>query len=57
VPPVPTETSDEWSTAAISRGASEPVNVEVLAAAVSGWIIDSYGFGVHYIVLATLCSL
>jgi hypothetical protein len=57
VPPVPTETSDEWFTAAISRGASEPVNVEVLAAAVSGWIIDSYGFGVHYIVLATLCSL
>jgi MFS family permease len=29
----------------------------VLAAAVSGWIIDSYGFGVHYVVLAAICLL
>jgi len=29
----------------------------VLAAAVSGWIIDSYGFGVHYVVLAVICLL
>ena len=29
----------------------------VLAAAVSGWIIDSWGFGVHYVVLAAICLL
>jgi MFS family permease len=29
----------------------------VLAAAVSGWIIDSFGFGVHYVVLAAICLL
>jgi hypothetical protein len=29
----------------------------VLAAAVSGWIIDSFGFTVHYVVLAAICLL
>jgi MFS family permease len=29
----------------------------VLAAAVSGWIIDGFGFPVHYIVLAVICLL
>lgn len=29
----------------------------VLAAAVSGWIIDRFGFPVHYVVLAVICLL
>jgi hypothetical protein len=29
----------------------------VLAAAVSGWIIDGFGFPVHYVVLAVICLL
>jgi MFS family permease len=29
----------------------------VLAAAVSGWVIDQFGYGVHYVVLAAICLL
>ena len=29
----------------------------VLAAVASGWVIDQFGFGVHYVVLAAICLL